>query len=136
MSVEPGQIERAAQPSRDSKKYVYIIGHRDHGPVKIGVSTKPRKRLYTLQSANHAKLAILAKFRGDEKQEARLHRLLAADRLNGEWFNRSETVLHLIAHVRRGMPIEEFNECANALDQWLAKHHPERVGRAHGASKA
>ena len=84
------------------RSYVYIIGHPEDGPVKIGVSAKPRDRLRDLQIGNPVKLKILAKFRGGPDQEAAAHRLLGTYRIQGEWFARSGVVLTFIDNVSRG----------------------------------
>ena len=75
-------------PLKPRRKYVYAIGDDHDGPIKIGVSARPRNRLRELQVANPSKLKILSKFRGDEQDESALHRLLVRARLNGEWFQR------------------------------------------------
>jgi hypothetical protein len=41
--------------SNSKAKYIYVIGHAKDGPVKIGVSTKPRARLRELQTGNRVK---------------------------------------------------------------------------------
>jgi len=54
-------------PLKPRRKYVYAIGDDHDGPIKIGVSARPRNRLRELQVANPSKLKILSKFRGDEQ---------------------------------------------------------------------
>jgi hypothetical protein len=112
-------------PTKRSRSYVYIIGQAHDGPVKIGVSTKPRNRLHALQASNPAKLRILAKFRGDRDLEAAVHRLLGAYRLQGEWFERSVAVRTFIDNVLRGIAIEgmviEHVSSDNSWDEVLSE---------------
>lgn len=70
--------------------YVYIIG-RDDGPVKIGVSHDPPKRLATLQSGCPFRLSLLHQVKARNVDHAytmehQCHRLYADHRLVGEWF--------------------------------------------------
>jgi len=107
------------------KLYLYIIGGDRDGPVKIGVSTKPENRLCELQVGNPARLKILAKFCGDKRDEAALHRLLELDRLNGEWFRRQPALQAFKERAhRKPEERDEPSTPENELDKWL-KAHPE-----------
>jgi hypothetical protein len=77
---------------------VYFIGAGD-GPIKIGMSDDPRKRLRTLQTSHHQPLAILAVCEGGRVREGEYHRTFARHRLNGEWFARHPDILAEIASL-------------------------------------
>lgn len=65
--------------------HVYFI-QTASGPIKIGISKNPGRRLSALQTAAHEPLTLLHSTIGDEALEKRLHADLAEHRLDGEWF--------------------------------------------------
>jgi len=72
--------------------YVYMI-QAGYGGVKIGVSDEPETRLKELQTGNHKKLHIIAKFVFSDKNEAFLferflHEKFQKWHMNGEWYKR------------------------------------------------
>jgi hypothetical protein len=71
---------------------VYVIQAGDDGPVKIGVTCNPGRRLAELQTGNHAKLVLVsfylcATWLIARTVEASVHSALAPFRLYGEWFS-------------------------------------------------
>ncbi len=82
---------------RERPTYVYMIGHERKdgmlgGPVKIGVSDDPAKRLKQMQTSSPQKLAILAVIAMPMRKaafmlEAVLHAYFADKRMQGEWFD-------------------------------------------------
>lgn len=83
--------------------YLYILQAGDEkGPVKIGHSRNIAKRIESLQTGNPLPIRLLAKVpRTDAaKLERGLHGMLAADRLEGEWFRYSENVANVITVYR------------------------------------
>ena len=73
--------------------YVYFIQRAKRGSIKIWLSKNPEKRLKTLQTGNHSKLNLIAKFPFDSRREAfalenDFHRKFADYKKEGEWFNR------------------------------------------------
>jgi predicted GIY-YIG superfamily endonuclease len=87
--------------------FVYYIQAGRKGPVKIGISTQPDKRLQDLQTAHYAKLVLKVKVGGLWKREAEVleHTMYAAFQrryhIRGEWY--MPGVLH--------HPILQFNKC-------------------------
>lgn len=77
--------------------WVYFIQSGDGGPIKIGWSEEPEKRIASLQTAHPEKLRLLAVTPGDASTEAGLHAEFSAARKTGEWF---EPVPELLAHIR------------------------------------
>lgn len=67
--------------------WVYLV-ETTEGParVKIGFSSDPQRRLADMQVGSPVKLRLRTKWRGTSEDEASLHRLVAAHRLHGEWF--------------------------------------------------
>ena len=68
---------------------IYIFGATDSGPVKIGSSASPQKRLSHIQIGNPVRLYALRvwdhPFAG--RVETATHKLLKSLRLQGEWFS-------------------------------------------------
>lgn len=73
-------------PDADLGTYIYVIQEGEDGPIKIGVSNDPSRRLQELQTGNALDLRLLVKRPGIRKDEVRLHHLLATHRMKGEWF--------------------------------------------------
>lgn len=76
--------------------YVYFIQAVGGGPIKIGWSEKPERRLQQLQSAHHEELRILSHFPASRGTESALHAELADHKLSGEWFTDSGDVRRLM----------------------------------------
>lgn len=109
-------MEKACQPARliDPRAaaergdlqlethHVYFIQRGKNGPVKIGYSKDPEKRLTILQTASSARLRLLAKLRGGARVEKILHEVLDEERVFGEWFAPSPRLLRFIADIRKG----------------------------------
>ena len=72
---------------------VYFVQAGTDGPIKIGIARNVKTRIDTLQIGNHERLTVLHASKGDQADEARLHRLLRAHRIRGEWFHPHPDVL-------------------------------------------
>lgn len=72
--------------------YLYVIAEKSKttGPVKLGISTNPEKRLKQLQTAFPGILEVCYKTEVDSSKAKILERILHRDmsyfRLRGEWF--------------------------------------------------
>lgn len=71
--------------------FLYIISASEQGPVKLGFSQDPAKRVKQLQTGSRETLKL---FHTEEVDDARvkiaeraLHRLVGHHRISGEWFN-------------------------------------------------
>lgn len=85
--------------------FLYIIASDANGPVKLGLSTNPEKRVRQLQTGNVAPLQIYhTEEVADDRvkiAEKALHRLLGHKRIKGEWFNLTvEEALSEVIHIR------------------------------------
>lgn len=79
------------------KPYVYLIAAGDAwargevGPIKIGLASNVERRLGELKTGNHQKLTVIGWLDDmhvhPQSVETQAHRLLRAQRLQGEWFN-------------------------------------------------
>ncbi len=80
---------------------VYFIRVGFDGPIKIGVSRDPERRLVQLQCGSADKLVLLGSVPGGFADEAAIHRYLADHRVQGEYFAPSPESLELIAMMMR-----------------------------------
>jgi hypothetical protein len=84
--------------------FLYVIAAAEHqlGPVKLGLSNEPEKRLKQLQTGHPEFLKIYHQEEASDKNVKVLEKLLHRDinyrRQRGEWFNLS--VAEAIDHVR------------------------------------
>lgn len=79
--------------------WVYFIRAGQSGPIKIGVSCDPIKRLAALQTANPERLVLLGAWRDDKDPyglERKLHEIFAPHRIGEtEWFKASRELVLL-----------------------------------------
>ncbi len=83
-----------------SDKTVYFmrpVGKR--GPVKIGCSIMPAKRLRDLEIWSPYMLEIAASAPGEHRHERALHSMFSDQRRHGEWFDWSPRLAEVVAHV-------------------------------------
>lgn len=89
--------------------YVYAV--ECMGRIKIGHTVQPPARLVTLNTYAPAPVRLLGAKPGKRSDEAALHKLLAADRVHGEWFFATEAVLSAVADMK---PIEQVEFTARS----------------------
>jgi hypothetical protein len=73
---------------------VYFAQSVNGGPIKIGISVDPLKRVRSIPY--HDELILLATLPGGRKLEKKLHNRFSACRLQGEWFEPSHDILDFI----------------------------------------
>ena len=92
----------------DKQTYLYVIAALEQGPVKIGYSYDPDKRVRQLQTGAPHRLSLFYKQAVAVKQakriEGQIHRTLGYIRSHGEWFNMSVT--DAISEVKFGLMSE------------------------------
>src|SRR3954470_2408881 len=96
---------RDAKPART---WIYFIQAGTDGPVKIGITRNPRRRLASLQQANAEELRVLGLYRCYRLEERQLHDELAPACIRGEWFEPTPSVLSLAASLGGDIGIEDF----------------------------
>jgi hypothetical protein len=86
-TTAPDQIEfwrsQLAQPT-----FIYFIQSGEDGPIKIGYSGRPDRRLPQLQTGNPRELILRHVIPGDTSVERQLHTRFEPARIRGEWFGR------------------------------------------------
>jgi hypothetical protein len=87
-----GRARHVAQTMPDDGvRYIYFIQPEAGGPVKIGKSRDPKRRLREAQTHHPERLVIRRTVRVHKAyvdvMERNLHKHFADHRLNGEWFD-------------------------------------------------
>lgn len=72
------------------------------GPVKIGCSSLPERRLVELTIWSPFQLEVVVAVDGNEDLEWRLHASFAADRSHSEWFHASDRLTATMAAIADG----------------------------------
>lgn len=85
--------------------FLYVIAASETGPVKLGLSVHPEKRVRQLQTGSALPLKIFHTEEIDDAlvkpAESALHRLLSYRRLKGEWFDLTvEQAIAEVIHIR------------------------------------
>jgi hypothetical protein len=70
-------------------EFIYFIQHGESGPVKIGLSNAPTRRVSELQTGNPRALVLRHVIPGDRDVESGLHERFKPARIRGEWFGRA-----------------------------------------------
>lgn len=88
-------------------KYVYFIKPCGmDGPIKIGCSEEPERRLKTLATWSPFPLEIIGKVEGECSDENFLHRRFADLHTHREWFQSSPLLRDTIRRILAGEPVE------------------------------
>lgn len=90
--------------------YVYFVQAADGGPIKIGWTENPERRVEQLQASTHQELRLLDYILGDRRVERALHDLLADYRVRGEWFDDCLVVRDAINDTMRGAEVRDLRE--------------------------
>lgn len=82
--------------TRNSKTFLYVIG-RPEGPIKVGISSKPDKRVSSIQNGCPFPVEVHHRRKFYSREEARaaeagFHKAHADRRLKGEWFDMQSAV--------------------------------------------
>ena len=75
---------------------IYFAQSGKNGPIKIGLSEHPTKRMADLNRGSSEPVRLLGTRRGDHSEEKFFHKLFKDYKLNGEWF---EPVPELLAYI-------------------------------------
>lgn len=117
-------LRRARRRVLSKMTMIYFMQGVDGGPIKIGQSTDPEKRLISVQNGNPVKLQLTRVVPGIEADERWLHDLFQDFRLNGEWFKPHP----LIARIADAIPDKSLaDEPICNHNERLAKHEHHDV---------
>jgi hypothetical protein len=92
-----------------------------HGPIKIGKSGAPVRRIKNIEVSHHENLALVGFVVGDCERE--LHQQFQSDHIRGEWFEPSRRLLDFIRR-EAVLPDPEAVEALSRslitrIDSWL-----------------
>ena len=102
---------------------IYFIQAGQNGPIKIGVSDNPQKRLGTLRTAHYEELELLGAIGGGEDKEKEIHLRFGQYRMTGEWFRAEGELLDFIHEA-----VHEWSEIEQL--QTLVKYWRDRARTA------
>lgn len=89
-----------ARTSHSARKTrIYFVQEGEGGPVKIGNSTWPERRLQDHQCGNPRTLYLLGSFAATRSTEREIHERFAEQRLTGEWFQPTTELLEYVLGV-------------------------------------
>lgn len=107
-------------------KYVYFLRRKDGvGPVKIGCSRLPARRLAEFYRWSPYELTLLASAPGSSSWERGLHIRFAAYRLHMEWFAPAPALLAGIDAIINGASLEEAFADATPIQSVREKREAE-----------
>lgn len=89
----------------DRRGYVYFAGS-DEGPIKIGFTTRPKRRLRELANGQAEEVRMLAVVSGTISLERSLHHRWRHLHIRGEWFQRTadlESEINRMAVANQGL---------------------------------
>jgi hypothetical protein len=86
----------------DSNGNVLLYAVLNSNCIKIGITKDIRRRFAQLKSCSPFPVSLLGFVRCHRQMEARLHALLKADRIHGEWFKATDAVLLVAACISKG----------------------------------
>lgn len=93
-------------PCDDPCPHIYFVQAEQGGPIKIGVSVDPERRLRELQTASPYRLVIRRTVPNEGHAERWLHEVFGPYRMEGEWF-----LAHpVVANVADAIPSDEPGE--------------------------
>jgi hypothetical protein len=70
----------------DPSSFVYFLQRIPDGPIKIGWTDDPGRRVAELQTGSAEELMLRALIPGGRAEETQLHEKFASARMLGEWF--------------------------------------------------
>jgi len=79
---------------------IYFIQRESDAAIKIGYSEDVPTRLGILRSTGNGRLSLLCAIDGDMVVEKQLHTKFNDDRIEGEWYEPSETLVAYIDHLK------------------------------------
>lgn len=97
-SQEPAPLAPPTSPWPPVGKqfYIYFMECRASGHIKIGITKNLKDRYQRFNTMLPMGVSMLRYGKGTPKRERRFHKWFAADRLNGEWFKRTDRLAALM----------------------------------------
>lgn len=102
--------------------WIYFVGSREHGIVKIGQTGKLRQRMLQLKNGSPVPVQLLAVVLGKPSLEGFLHDYFKKSRKHGEWFELSEDLIQCIEDIK----VQRFGRY---IPSDMRPTHRERIDR-------
>lgn len=80
--------------------WIYFVGSREHGIVKIGRTSRLKHRMSNLRNSAPVPVKLFAVVFGDPAIEKVLHELFAKSRQHGEWFKLTDDISECIDDIK------------------------------------
>ncbi len=94
---QPSRSQPVSSTSNLPSPSIYFIRAKTRGPIKIGISVFPEKRLGQIQVFCPYPLKIIATIPNSSREtEREIHRRFLSSSLSGEWFSPSPELLDFI----------------------------------------
>lgn len=103
--------------------WIYFVGSREHGIVKIGRTCRLKNRMMGLRNGAPVPVKLFAVVFGRPEIETTLHNRFASSRKHGEWFELSSEINQCIDDIKA----QDF---AKYVPEGYVPSHKERVERA------
>jgi len=92
------QMGRSRQ-DQEKSSFVYFIQGVSGGPIKIGISVDPERRIQNITYPEPLKTLLIIP--GDTSDEARLHKVFSHLRLEREWFRDDPELIQFIEWLKK-----------------------------------
>jgi hypothetical protein len=99
------------------------------GPIKIGWSKLPARRLLSLSVWSPFKLELLHVIPGSFALEQTIHRCLWRSHSHNEWFQSTDEVRAFVEKLLNGLPVEEAIDLSSATPRERRKYNYTPVQR-------
>lgn len=95
------------------------------GPIKIGCSARPERRLEQLMLWSPFDLEIVATIDGDLKLERNLHECFAEEYRRQEWFDASDRLVSFVEKLKAGVPVGQAIDLTKRTSLGTVRRRPE-----------
>lgn len=79
--------------------FVYFIQIENDGPIKIGLSENPKRRLIGIQPSIPYKIHFLSSIKGTDRLEANIKKRFQEDIIRGEWFKPTNRLINFVKNL-------------------------------------
>lgn len=100
--IEKNKVVQPDNQLEPGNTWLYVIQSKQGGPVKIGVSKVPERRVKDLQVAQPYELVLLGCIQCRPFVEMELHEVLKDSKTQDEWFDLSAETQSVINAVQTG----------------------------------
>lgn len=96
--------------SDPTEAFVYVVQIGEDGPIKIGFTTKIKRRIAAIRAGIPSRVFVRMIGPGTDRLEKMFHEMLEPHRLKGEWFVPTKEVMSLLASSLIQLDVSRFND--------------------------